>query len=137
MDYLIHSHAVLAISHNQSDLPWPAILRHQKILQFGIENRRCKRVSTATTTNATWLSLCSIFQSEIDNLTWHEVQRKIREVQSEQQMCIHKEQLTELDIYHRILRWVDVSSCTDKLIRWVDDFFCAGEVADRLSMRMS
>lgn len=29
-------------------------------------------------------------------------------------MCIHKEQLTELDIYHRILRWVNVIlvSCT-------------------------
>lgn len=44
-------------------------------------------------------------QGELDNLTWHEVQRRIRDVQSEQQMCIHKEQLTELDIYHRILRW--------------------------------
>lgn len=43
-------------------------------------------------------------QSELDNLTWHEVQKRVREVQSEQQMCIHKEQLTELDIYHRILR---------------------------------
>lgn len=43
-------------------------------------------------------------QSELDNYTWHEVQRRIREVQVEQQMCIHKEQLTELDIYHRILR---------------------------------
>lgn len=46
-----------------------------------------------------------MFQCELDNLTWHEVQRKVREVQSEQQMCIHKEQLTELDIYHRILRF--------------------------------
>lgn len=45
------------------------------------------------------------FQWELDNVTWHDIQRKIREVQSEQQMCIHKEQLTELDIYHRILRY--------------------------------
>lgn len=43
-------------------------------------------------------------QNELDNYTWHEVQKRIREVQMEQQMCIHKEQLTELDIYHRILR---------------------------------
>lgn len=42
---------------------------------------------------------------DLDNISWHEVQKKIREVQSEQQMCIHKEQLTELDIYHRILRF--------------------------------
>lgn len=46
------------------------------------------------------------FQSELGNYTWHEVQRRIREVQTEQQMCIHKENLTELDIYHRILRCV-------------------------------
>lgn len=45
-------------------------------------------------------------QKEIDNTTWHEVKMKIREVQSEQHMCIDKEQLTELDIYHRILRYV-------------------------------
>lgn len=31
------------------------------------------------------------------------------EVQSEQQMCIHKEQLSELDIYHRILRFKNYS----------------------------
>lgn len=47
----------------------------------------------------------SVLQDELDNLTWHEVQRKIRDVQSEQQMCIHKQHLTELDIYHRILRF--------------------------------
>lgn len=46
-----------------------------------------------------------IEDSELDNLTWHEVQQRIRDVQSEQQMCIHKENLTELDIYHRILRF--------------------------------
>lgn len=44
------------------------------------------------------------FQSELDNFTWHEVQKRIRDVQTEQQMCIHKEQLSELDIYMRILR---------------------------------
>uniref|UniRef100_A0A6B2EAH5 Autophagy-related protein 9 n=1 Tax=Phlebotomus kandelakii TaxID=1109342 RepID=A0A6B2EAH5_9DIPT len=50
-------------------------------------------------------SALKIEDDELDNLTWHEVQRRVREVQSEQQMCIHKEQLTELDIYHRILRF--------------------------------
>lgn len=45
-----------------------------------------------------------IEDSELDNLTWHEVQTKIRNVQLEQQMCIHKRELSELDIYHRILR---------------------------------
>jgi autophagy-related protein 9 len=42
---------------------------------------------------------------ELDNLTWYDVQKKLREVQRDQQMCIHKQDLTELDIYHRILRF--------------------------------
>lgn len=41
---------------------------------------------------------------ELCNLTWHEVQKRVCEVQREQQMCIRKLDLTELDIYHRILR---------------------------------
>ncbi|XP_044266960.1 autophagy-related protein 9A [Tribolium madens] len=45
-----------------------------------------------------------IEDGELDNLTWHEVQTKVRTVQIEQQMCIHKRELSELDIYHRILR---------------------------------
>lgn len=50
-------------------------------------------------------SALKIEDAELDNYTWHEVQKRIREVQAEQQMCIHKEHLTELDIYHRILRF--------------------------------
>lgn len=46
----------------------------------------------------------NIADSELDNLTWHEIQTRVRAVQLEQQMCIHKRELTELDIYHRILR---------------------------------
>nr|CAD7437471.1 unnamed protein product [Timema bartmani] len=46
-----------------------------------------------------------INDSDLDNLTWHEVQHRVREVQLEQQMCIHKRDLSELDIYHRILRF--------------------------------
>lgn len=46
-----------------------------------------------------------INDNDLDNVTWHEVQSRIREVQLEQQMCIHKKDLSELDIYHRILRF--------------------------------
>lgn len=46
----------------------------------------------------------NIADGELDNLTWHEIQTRVRAVQLEQQMCIHKRELTELDIYHRILR---------------------------------
>ncbi|KAL5276671.1 ATG9A family protein [Megaselia abdita] len=46
-----------------------------------------------------------IDDDNLDNITWHEVQKNIREVQAEQHMVIDKEQLTELDIYHRILRF--------------------------------
>lgn len=45
-----------------------------------------------------------IADNELDNFTWHEVQKRVIEVQKEQEMCIHKRELTELDIYHRILR---------------------------------
>lgn len=45
-----------------------------------------------------------IEDSELENLNWHEIQIKIRAVQLDQQICIHKRELTELDIYHRILR---------------------------------
>ncbi|GAB6026770.1 hypothetical protein CHUAL_013269 [Chamberlinius hualienensis] len=45
-----------------------------------------------------------ITDNELDNMTWHQVQQRVQEVQREQQMCIHKPELTELDIYHRILR---------------------------------
>lgn len=50
-------------------------------------------------------SALNISDSELDNLTWHEVQRRLRNVQKEHEMCIHKKDLTELDIYHRILRF--------------------------------
>jgi autophagy-related protein 9 len=46
-----------------------------------------------------------IEDNDLDNLTWHEVQKRVIEVQKEQEMCIHKRELTELDIYHRILRF--------------------------------
>lgn len=41
---------------------------------------------------------------ELGNLTWNEVQAKVRAVQVDQQMCIQKRELTELDIHQRILR---------------------------------
>ena len=46
-----------------------------------------------------------IEDKDLQNVTWHEVQKKVREVQKEQEMCVHKKELTELDIYHRILRF--------------------------------
>lgn len=38
-------------------------------------------------------------------MTWKEVQRRLILAQEEYLMCIHKKQLTELDVYHRILRF--------------------------------
>ena len=37
-----------------------------------------------------------VSQDALQNMTWHEVQNRLREVQKEQQMCIHKAELTEL-----------------------------------------
>lgn len=45
-----------------------------------------------------------IADDDLDNLTWHDIQTKLIQVQLDLQMCIHKRELTELDIYHRILR---------------------------------
>uniref|UniRef100_T1JD90 Autophagy-related protein 9 n=1 Tax=Strigamia maritima TaxID=126957 RepID=T1JD90_STRMM len=52
-----------------------------------------------------YLTALKIKEEEIDNFTWHEIQHRLQAVQREQQMCIHKQELTELDIYHRILRY--------------------------------
>lgn len=46
-----------------------------------------------------------IAPEDLENMTWHEIQCRLLEVQCEQQMCIHKRELSELDIYHRILRF--------------------------------
>uniref|UniRef100_A0A8D0GJP4 Autophagy-related protein 9 n=1 Tax=Sphenodon punctatus TaxID=8508 RepID=A0A8D0GJP4_SPHPU len=42
---------------------------------------------------------------ELCNCSWQEVQARLISLQREQQMCVHKRELTELDIYHRILRF--------------------------------
>lgn len=39
-----------------------------------------------------------LFQRDLPNMTWHEVQAKLLDVQKEQQMCIHKTELTQLGI---------------------------------------
>lgn len=59
-------------------------------------------------------SLCCgfVLQSELPYATWQEVQARIIEIQKEHQICIHKKELTELDIYHRILRFKNYMVCT-------------------------
>uniref|UniRef100_A0A8C5PN91 Autophagy-related protein 9 n=1 Tax=Leptobrachium leishanense TaxID=445787 RepID=A0A8C5PN91_9ANUR len=39
------------------------------------------------------------------NFSWQEVQSRLISLQREHPMCVHKKELTELDIYHRILRF--------------------------------
>ncbi|KAJ7322201.1 hypothetical protein JRQ81_018488 [Phrynocephalus forsythii] len=39
------------------------------------------------------------------NRSWQEVQARLIALQREQQMCVHKRELSELDIHHRILRF--------------------------------
>ena len=46
-----------------------------------------------------------ISDNELECVSWHEVQKRLVEAQSYHLMCIHKDHLTELDIYHRILRY--------------------------------
>ncbi|XP_061441728.1 autophagy-related protein 9B [Rhineura floridana] len=42
---------------------------------------------------------------ELCNRSWQEVQARLISLQREQQMCVHKRELSELDIHHRILRF--------------------------------
>lgn len=49
-------------------------------------------------------SLLYRFLDQLDNLTWCDVLQKLCAAQKNIQLCIHKDQLTELDIYQRILR---------------------------------
>lgn len=46
-----------------------------------------------------------ITEVKLANMQWQDVQKRLINVQKEHQMCVHKAELTELDIYHRILRW--------------------------------
>ena len=43
--------------------------------------------------------------NDLTNLTWYEVQEKLLQMQKKHQFCVHKQELTELDIYNRILRF--------------------------------
>ncbi|KAL4646463.1 autophagy-related protein 9A-like [Arapaima gigas] len=52
-----------------------------------------------------YIKALKIRMDELCNFTWQEVQGRLINLQREQQMCIHKKELTELDIYHRILRF--------------------------------
>ncbi len=47
----------------------------------------------------------NIRTKDLPNITWHEVQEKLLQMQKKHHMCVHKQELTELDIYHRILRF--------------------------------
>ncbi|XP_045907031.1 autophagy-related protein 9B isoform X1 [Micropterus dolomieu] len=52
-----------------------------------------------------YIKALKIKMDDLCNFTWQEVQDRLISLQREQQMCIHKKELTELDIYHRILRF--------------------------------
>lgn len=41
----------------------------------------------------------TLFQTDLPNMTWHEVQTRLLDVQKDQQMCIHKSDLTQLGQY--------------------------------------
>lgn len=49
----------------------------------------------------------NISMAELPYRSWQEVQARMLQVQREQLMCIHKRELTELDISHRILRFTN------------------------------
>lgn len=46
-----------------------------------------------------------ILKKDLQNITWNEVQERLLQMQRKHHLCIHKQELTELDIYNRILRF--------------------------------
>ncbi|CAM9628395.1 unnamed protein product [Lampetra planeri] len=54
---------------------------------------------------AFYINALKIPMVKLQNFSWQEVQERVLAVQKEQQMCIHKRELTELDMHHRILRF--------------------------------
>ena len=58
-------------------------------------------------------SALKISDSSLESVTWWEVQEKLIAAQTEHMMCIHKQELTPLDVYHRILRWGIITTLTE------------------------
>ena len=52
-----------------------------------------------------YVNALNIQTKDLQNITWHEVQEKLLQCQKKYHLCVHKQELTELDIYHRILRF--------------------------------
>ncbi|CAG4942302.1 unnamed protein product [Colias eurytheme] len=46
-----------------------------------------------------------INENDLAWVNWTTIQDRVREAQSEHHMCVHKQEINELDIYHRILRF--------------------------------
>lgn len=54
---------------------------------------------------AFYQSALNLATGDLPNITWHEVQEKLLAMQMKYHLCVHKQELTELDIYNRILRF--------------------------------
>jgi len=54
---------------------------------------------------AFYMTALNIQTKDLPNITWHEVQEKLLQMQIKHHLCVHKQELTELDIYNRILRF--------------------------------
>ncbi|KAG6452218.1 hypothetical protein O3G_MSEX007496 [Manduca sexta] len=46
-----------------------------------------------------------IQESDLAWVNWSTIQERVREAQPEHHICVHKQEINELDIYHRILRF--------------------------------
>ncbi|XP_044278444.1 autophagy-related protein 9B isoform X2 [Varanus komodoensis] len=54
---------------------------------------------------AFYIKALKIPSDELSSRSWQEVQARLIALQREQPMCVHKRELSELDIHHRILRF--------------------------------
>ncbi|XP_026730706.1 autophagy-related protein 9A, partial [Trichoplusia ni] len=48
-----------------------------------------------------------IKENDLVWINWSTIQERVREAQPEHHMCVHKQEINELDIYHRILRFTN------------------------------
>ncbi|VVC90702.1 unnamed protein product [Leptidea sinapis] len=50
-------------------------------------------------------SALRLHECDLAWVNWSTIQERVREAQTEHHMCVHKQEIDELDIYHRILRF--------------------------------
>ena len=76
-----------------------------KVIIFILKIKSLNSLKLENSKNIFLLLALGISSDKLDHLSWMQIQAKLLEAQRLNQMCIHKEELTELDVHNRILRY--------------------------------